>query len=119
MPKTPIAVAETTLFQRTAGKILSDEAIDELIDFLARHPLAGDVIEATGGVRKIRWRLQGHGKRGGARVIYYFHDATMPLLLLLAYAKGSAKDITPDEKRRIAQMVREFVAARRGRKFER
>ena len=119
MPSTPVAVAETTLFQRTAAKILSDDAIDELIDFLARYPRAGDVIEATGGIRKIRWRLEGHGKRGGARVIYYFHDATMPLLLLLAYAKGSATDITPDEKRRMTTIVREFVAARRSKRSKR
>jgi len=119
MPSVPIAVGETALFQRTAAKILSDEAINELVDFVARHPLAGDVIEGTGGLRKIRWRLPGRGKRGGARVIYYFHDEAIPLLLLLAYAKGAAKDISAEEKRRMMAIVTEFVATHRSKRSKR
>jgi hypothetical protein len=113
MPSIPVAVAETTLFQRTAGKILSAAEIDDLIDFLARNPLAGDVIEGTGGLRKMRWRLSGRGKRGGARVIYYFHDGDMPLFLLLAYAKAAAENITAAEKRRMAAVATEIIDAYR------
>jgi hypothetical protein len=53
-----------------------------------RTPSVGDLIPETGGVRKIRWRRAGAGKRGGARVIYFYHDADRPLYLLMVYAKG-------------------------------
>lgn len=43
-----------------------------LVDYLAYNPTAGDLIQGTGGVRKLRWALQNRGKRGGARVLYYF-----------------------------------------------
>ena len=56
----------------------------ELVDFLAENPLAGDEIPGTGGVRKLRFAAFGRGKRGGARVIYYYLDETMPIYALLA-----------------------------------
>ena len=59
--------------------MLSDEELALLIDYLAYNPAAGDLIPGAGGVRKLRWGLQGRGKRGGARVIYFYHDAEMPL----------------------------------------
>ena len=71
------------------------EQREELLLFLPRHPEAGDVIPDSGGVRKLRWLAQGRGKRGGARVIYYFHDLSVPLVLFTAYAQteiGSARE---------------------------
>jgi hypothetical protein len=119
MTSAPITVSETIVFQRTATKILSIEAIDELVDFVARHPSAGDVIEGTGGLRKLRWRLSGRGKRGGARVIYYFHSDAMPLLLLLAYSKSAVTDITANEKRRMAAVVAAFVKTHQSKRSKR
>lgn len=43
-----------------------------LVDFLAYNPRSGDLMQGTGGLRKVRWRLEGRGKRGGARVIYFY-----------------------------------------------
>lgn len=76
---------------------------------IARNPLAGSLIPGTGGVRKVRWAASGRGKRGGARVIYYFHDEEMPLFLLTAYAKNVADDLTAQQKRRIAEAVTALV----------
>ncbi|HEX3575314.1 MAG TPA: addiction module toxin RelE, partial [Rhodopila sp.] len=54
----------------------------------------------TGGLRKIRWPRPGTGKRGGVRVVYFCHDDSMPLYLLLIYAKAERENWTRDEKRR-------------------
>ena len=77
-------VAETPLFTRQTEKLFSDDEKRELIDFPAANPLAGDEIPGTGGVRKVRFAASGHGKRGGARVIYYYLDESMPIYALLA-----------------------------------
>ncbi|MBI1208531.1 MAG: addiction module toxin RelE [Azospirillum sp.] len=113
MSTRPITVSETTAFRRSATAVLGEDEIAALIDTIARHPTAGAVIEGTGGVRKLRWQRPGMGKRGGARVIYYYHDDTLPVLLLLAYAKGAADDLSADQKRRIAGLVSDFVEQRR------
>jgi hypothetical protein len=69
------------------------------VDFIAQNPEAGDVIPETGGVRKIRWARAGAGKRGGVRVIYFYHGVNRPLYLLMVYAKARRDDLTPDERR--------------------
>jgi len=97
-----ITVVETGLFIRQAQKIWSDEDRVALIDHMARNPDSGDVIPGTGGVRKLRWARTGSGKRGGTRVIYFYHDMDRPLYLLLAYAKAQASDMDADEKKAVA-----------------
>jgi len=98
-------VAETPTFLRQTEKLFSEQEKGELIDFLAANPLAGDEIPGTGGVRKVRFAASGRGKRGGARVIYYYLDETIPLYALLAYAKTSKADMTPAEKRAVSALV--------------
>ena len=66
---------------------------------VAANPLAGDVIEGTGGLRKVRVAAKGRGKRGGARVIYYHVSSAAQIRLLLIYAKGRKDDLSADEKR--------------------
>jgi len=72
---------------------------------MAQEPEGGDVIPGTGGVRKLRWGRSGSGKRGGARVIYFYHDMDRPLYLLLAYAKAQAGDMSPDEKKTVTAIA--------------
>jgi hypothetical protein len=60
-------------------RIMDEQERSQLVDHLARNPLAGDLIPGTGGVRKLRWALEGRGKRGGARVVYYYHNDAMPI----------------------------------------
>jgi len=98
-------VAETPIFSRQIDKLFSEDEKRELIDYLAENPLAGDEIPGTGGVRKARFAASGRGKRGGARVIYYYLDETMPIYALLAYAKNAKDDMTPDEKRAVSALV--------------
>lgn len=72
-------VAETSLFSRQAKVVWSEEEHDEFVLYIAGNPEAGDVIADTGGVRKVRWKRAGSGKRGGVRVIYFYHDRERPL----------------------------------------
>ena len=104
-------VAETPIFSRQADKLFSEGERRELIEFLAEHPLAGDEIPGTGGVRKLRFGALGRGKRGGARVIYFYGGEEMPLYALLAYAKSAKTDLTSAERRTVAAIVAAIKAA--------
>ena len=104
-------VAETPTFSRQADKLFNEEERRALIDFLAENPLAGDEIPGTGGVRKLRAPASGRGKRGGARIIYYYLNEAMPIYALLAYAKARQPDLTPREKRTVAALAAALKAA--------
>lgn len=108
MDGAPIAVVETWEFLRCARKLLDEDQRAALIDFLARHPDRGDIIQGTGGVRKLRWALEGRGKSGGARVVYFFHNPDIPIFVLSAYAKSQRADISDadrDDFKRIAKLL--------------
>ena len=109
-------VAETPTFTRQAGKLFSEEEKQALIDFLAANPLAGDEIPGTGGVRKLRFGVSGSGKRGGARVIYYLLDETMPIYALLEYGKSAKTDLTAAEKRTVSAIAAALKSAWKERK---
>ena len=77
--RAPMTVVETAEFNKRVLSLMDEEERSELVAWLATNPEAGDVMPGTGGVRKLRWALAGRGKRGGARVIYYFHNEQVPL----------------------------------------
>jgi len=87
----PVSVVETPEFLAATRGIMDNDERGVLVDFLARNPLSGDLIPGAGGVRKLRWGLEGRGKRGGARVVYYYHGDAMPIFALTAYAKTSGR----------------------------
>ena len=78
-----------------------------LIIYLAANPKVGVVVPETGGVRKLRWALPGRGKSGGARVIYYYHNESIPLYALNIYAKNQKANLSAAEK----EAARKVVAA--------
>ena len=104
-----ITVAETATFQSKINKLLSKEEKDELIAYLSEHPSAGDLIQGTGGIRKLRWAKADKGKSGGVRVIYYFHSDMMPLYLLAVFAKNEKANITAEERNILSKAVKELV----------
>ena len=73
--------------------------------YVAAHAEQGDVIPDSGGVRKIRWSRAGMGKRGGTRVIYYFHSERVPVFLLAAYAKNEKADLSAQERKAMRQRI--------------
>lgn len=105
METKPITIVETPAFLNLARALWTNEERAELIDYVARNPESGDVIPATGGVRKLRWARAGGGKRGGARVIYFYYHANAPIYMLLAYAKAASVDMTQDQKRQVTKLT--------------
>ena len=95
---------ETPLFTEDLLELLSDDEYAEFQEHLANNPLAGVVIQQTGGLRKIRWSVQGKGKRGGVRVIYYHVTADSQIRLLLIYKKGIQDTLTTDQKKILRQL---------------
>jgi hypothetical protein len=112
----PITVVETREFLSATKKLMDDAERAELVEYLAFNPTAGDVIPGTGGVRKIRWGLEGRGKRGGARVIFFYHDKEMPLYLLEAYAKNERTNLTQAECHELRQVTEQIVESYRRRR---
>ena len=90
--------------------MLSPEERQELITFLSEHPSAGDLIQGTGGIRKLRRARGSKGKSGGVRVIYYFHSKIMPLYLLAAFGKNEKANISTEEKHLLSKLVNDLVA---------
>ena len=68
-----MVIAETRAFTTRLLDLLPDEDYRLLQLELVRDPEAGHVIPGTGGLRKLRWAASGRGKRGGARIIYFWH----------------------------------------------
>lgn len=82
---------ETSVFTRRVKELIDEDAYTALQNVLVVNPSAGDVIEGTGGVRKIRVAAKGHGKRGGARVIYYHFVSASQIVLLMIYPKMNSR----------------------------
>lgn len=106
-----LTIAEVPEYIRRVEKLLSETERREIVDYLAANPKAGDIMEGTGGVRKLRWGRQGRGKSGGVRVVYYFHSDLMPLYLLTVFAKNERANLTKAERNELAGLVDMLVAA--------
>jgi hypothetical protein len=72
---------------------------------IARDPTCGVLIEGTGGVRKVRFAFGGRGKSGGARVVYFFHNETIPAFLLNIFAKNEKQNMSKAELNALARIV--------------
>ena len=90
-----LTVTQTSVFEKYAAAIWTEDELDRFVNWIALNPLAGDVIPGSGGLRKVRWSASGRGKRGGARVIYYnlLQDGT--IWLLIAYTKAKLDNLPP------------------------
>ena len=109
MHRRPVSVTELAGYTRRADQLLTDAEQDAVIDLVAYDPTRGDLIPGTGGLRKLRVGLSGSGKRGGARVIYYFYNEEVPVLLMAVYAKNEKADLSDRDKKTSAQYAKEFV----------
>ncbi len=103
LPK--ITFVETALFTRIVYDYLTDDEHAELQRFLAAYPEAGDLIQNSGGVRKLRWRMGRSGKRGGLRVIYYLRTHAGEIWLLTLYSRTTRETIPAHVLRAIREAI--------------
>ena len=101
-------------FARFRVDYLDDKGFRRLQTLLLRNPEAGDVIEGTGGLRKLRFgdARRGKGKRGGLRVIYYWWSAGRQFWLFTLYDKDEADDLTAREKKLLKDLLKAELEAR-------
>lgn len=99
---------ESSVFSRLLSDYLSDDEYREFQTYLAEHPQAGDVMQGSGGLRKIRWAARGKGKRGGARIIYYWHVKRDWIYLMMIYAKNEVSDLNARERAVLKRMLAEW-----------
>jgi hypothetical protein len=102
-----VELIETSIFTSQITALLSDEAYGAFQSRLAANPGLGALIKGGGGIRKIRVAVGSRGKRGGARVIYYWATRKDLLLLLYAYPKNVSADLTPKQVTQLAKIVKE------------
>ncbi len=100
---------ETKAFTRDVNSLLSEESYFLLQNYLQENFLLGDVIPGGSGLRKIRWRIEGKGKRGGARIIYYFASEKGYIYLMAIYGKNQQADLDKSQLKRLSAEVKEWL----------
>lgn len=103
-------VVETPAFTGDARSLgLSDGERLTIVAWIAANPAGGDVIEGTGGARKVRFAGRGKGKSGAYRVITFFSGTDIPVFLLNIFAKNEKTDLTPKERRVLKSVLADMV----------
>ena len=110
-----IYIKATPAFDRNADKLMSKDALNGFLDFIAENPENGKIIAGTGGVRKIRWETGANnkGKSGGVRILYHYSEDILVLLLTL-YGKSQKENISDAERNQLKRTVPLLVAKYRG-----
>ena len=100
-----ITVVELTPFIRAIQNLWTDSERLSFISYIAENYKSGTLIQGLGGLRKIRWKRPGIGKRGGVRIIYYYYDQLAPVYLITAYAKNEKENLTPEDKLHLTALI--------------
>ena len=98
-------VVETPSYLRAAEKLFTTEEREAIVATVSSNSECGDLIQGTGGFRKLRVGRGGMGKRGGARVVYIFRNERFPIFLITAYGKNEKKNLTKAERNELARMA--------------
>ncbi len=103
-----MVIIETKVFTKIINTLMSDDQYREMQEALTENPEIGDLIQGSGGLRKVRWKLPGGGKRGGARIIYYWAVSDDQIYMLYGYAKNDQADLTKDQLKLLKQIVKKW-----------
>jgi hypothetical protein len=98
-------IVELPEYIQRSSRLLSESEKKGIINYLALHPLSGAVMQGTGGIRKFRWATGNKGKSGGVRVIYYFHNKSIPLFLLTVFGKNEKDNLSKSERNELAKFA--------------
>jgi hypothetical protein len=113
-------VVETPAFVSDARSLgLTNEERLAIVSWIAANPNSGNVIEGTGGARKVRFAGKGKGKSGGYRVITFFSGKDIPIFLLNVFAKNERTDLTAKERSELKAILANIADAYRARKERR
>ncbi len=112
---------EAPAFTRHLSEYLDEDGYRDLQQALVEQPTLGDVIEGTGGFRKLRWpdTRRGKGRRGGLRLIYFFFAAAEQIWLMTIYGKDEMDDLSAAQKKLLNAALERELTARRGRRGRR
>jgi hypothetical protein len=97
---------ESAVFDRLRPDYLDDDGYDALQQYMMQNPEAGVLVPGSGGVRKLRWRIEGAGKRGGLRVIYYVRYQPREFWMLTLYAKTKQENVPAHILRQLKEEFR-------------
>jgi hypothetical protein len=106
-----IKIKATPKFIQLAQKVMTVEKLQELIDWLMLNPKAGALIAGTGGIRKLRWPTgkNNKGKSGGVRILYYYAENVLIVLLITLYRKSDQENIDAAEKACLKKILPELL----------
>ena len=100
-----LTVVELPHYIRKAEALLSANERRAAVDYLAAHPEAGALLQATGGIRKMRWATGNRGKSGGVRLVYYYYDRNMPLFMITLFAKSEKSNLSKAERNELGKLT--------------
>jgi len=95
-------------YLKAAEGIFSEAERARIVDMVAADPECGELMQGTGGFRKVRVGRSGMGKRGGARVVYILRNDAFPIFLVTAYAKNEKDNLTRKERNELAKRADEI-----------
>lgn len=100
-------VVETPEYLAAAKRAgMTDAERDWVVDYLAKNPSTGAIIEGTGGARKVRVPKEGGGKSGGYRVVTFYANRKTPVFLITVISKGNQANLTKDQKQSVKDSVK-------------
>ena len=100
-----MVIIETSIFTKHIKQLMSDDQYRELQEALVNRPDLGDIIRGSGGLRKMRWKLEATGKSGGIRVIYYWVVDDNHIRMLYVYPKGKQENLTSEQLNTLKTIV--------------
>lgn len=100
-----MVIVETSIFTRLIKELMSDDEYKELQEALINRPDMGDLIQGSGGLRKVRWSLEGRGKSSGVRAIYYWVTEDHHIRMVFVYPKGRQENLTKDQIKQLRTIV--------------